>query len=66
MEHFLHSLKAGSAAVLKETHSLVRDGTDRKQVNNKTNKTNKQTNKHKINKEINVSHYAIRYKRPKI
>ena len=50
MEHFLHSLKAGSAGVLKETHSLVRDGTDRKQVNNKTNKTNKQTNTKLIKK----------------
>ena len=39
MEHFLHSLKAGSAGVLKEIHSLVRDGRDRKQVNNKTNKS---------------------------
>ena len=59
MEHFLHSLKVGSAGSLKEIHSLLRDGTDRKQVNNKTNKTNK----HKINKEINVSHYPIRYKK---
>ena len=38
MEHFLHSLKAESAGVLKEIHSLVRDGTNRKEVNNKTNK----------------------------
>ena len=44
MEHFLHSLKAGSAGVLKEIHSLVRDGTDKKQVNTKqTKQANKQT-----------------------
>ena len=43
MEHFSHSLKAGSAGDLKEIHSLVRDGTDRKQVNSKTNETNKRT-----------------------
>ena len=64
MEHFLSSLKAGSTGVLKEIHSLVRDGTNRNQVNNKTNKTNKhKMNKHKINKEINISYYPIRYKK---
>ena len=43
MEQFLRRLKAVSAGVLKEIHSLVRDGTDRKRV---------KTNKHKMCKEI--------------
>ena len=43
MEHFLHVLKLDplGGEGLKETHSLVRDRTDRKQVNNI--KQNKQT-----------------------
>ena len=32
MEHFLHRLKLYPRGGLKEIHSLVRDGTDRKQV----------------------------------
>ena len=41
MEQFLRRLKAVSAGGLKEMHSLVRDGTDRKQVNTyKTKLTN--------------------------
>ena len=41
MEHFLHSLKLDLRYFFKETHSLVRDGTDRKQVNTyKTKQTN--------------------------
>ena len=41
MKQFLRRLKAVSAGVLKEIHSLVRDGTDRKRVNTyKTKPTN--------------------------
>ena len=41
MEHFLHRLKLCPQGVLKEIHSLVRDGTGRKQVNAyKTKPTN--------------------------
>ena len=41
MEHFLHRLKLYPRGVLKEIHSLVRDGTDRKRVNTyKTKPTN--------------------------
>ena len=32
MEHFLHRLKVYQRGILKEIHTLVRDGTDRKQV----------------------------------
>ena len=41
MEHFLHSLKLDQRGVLKEIHCIVRDGTDKKQVNTyKTKQTN--------------------------
>ena len=40
MEQFLRRLKAVSAGVLKEIHSLVRDDTDRKRVNIYTKQTN--------------------------
>ena len=41
MEHFLHRLELYPRGILKEIHSLVRDGTDRKQVNTyKTKPTN--------------------------
>ena len=33
MEHFLHRLKLYPPGILKEIPSLLRDGTDRKQVN---------------------------------
>ena len=33
MGYFSYSLKLDPRGILKETHSLVRDGTDRKQVN---------------------------------
>ena len=51
IEFFLYTLRLYPQGVLKEIHSLVRDGTDRKQV------------KHKMIEEINVSYYPIRYKK---
>ena len=44
MEQFLHRLKAVSAGGLKEIHSLVHDGTDRKRVNTYKTKPTKTQN----------------------
>ena len=59
-KYFLHSLKLDPREVWKKTHNDVPNDTDRRQI-----KIHMKQNKHKINKEIDVPYYPIRYKKNK-